>query len=95
MFGYGQQQARGLTREQHIAQLMTLNPTAQARNQQRTIFEVGLRLATGVVLTLRTTLPPGFPAQAPQLQINSPAMHPWLDAYARVTGCAELNAWNA
>ena len=40
--------------------------TAQPRNQQRTIFEVGLRLNTGVVLTLRTTLPPGFPAQGRQ-----------------------------
>ena len=40
----------------------------------RTLLELGLQRSFGGLLLL---------AQAPQLQINSPAMHPWLDAYAR------------
>ena len=68
---YGAQGARPQSgaRETQVASLLRANPTAAARNPERSIFELGLRLQTGHVLTLRVSLPQGFPATPPQVSI--------------------------
>ena len=57
------------SREAQVASLLRANPTAAARNPERSIFELGLRLQSGQILTLRVSLPSAFPAGPPQVSI--------------------------
>ena len=82
------------TRATQVARLQAENPTAAARNADKSIFDIGLRLSSGHVLTLRVELPPTFPHSPPSLCIlDKGVVHPWLDGYGRVVRHASLNAW--
>ena len=75
---------------------MVVHPAAQCRDQAQTTFDLGLKLATGQILTLRVLLGPTFPSAAPQISIlNRGVNHAWLDASGRVVGHNSLYTWNA
>eukprot|EP01029_Cantina_marsupialis_P024013 TRINITY_DN6069_c0_g1_i1.p1 TRINITY_DN6069_c0_g1~~TRINITY_DN6069_c0_g1_i1.p1 ORF type:complete len:369 (-),score=131.71 TRINITY_DN6069_c0_g1_i1:224-1330(-) len=98
MFGFGRsnkQSRQNELRATQIRNFMTKNPCARAVNAQQSVFDIGLRLTTGQILTLRMSLPPTFPSTAPIFQITSPCRHTWLDASMRVIGCHALNGWGS
>ena len=82
------------TRQQQELSLLSRVPSAARRADG--VFDVGLRLVTGQVLTLRVELPPAFPDAPPTLRVvDAGATHPWLDAFGRVVGLSQLYSWNA
>jgi hypothetical protein len=59
-------------------------------------WDVGLKLPSGATVSIRTTVPDGFPHEPPMLHIvQRRATHPWLDSYQRVVCSPEVNTWNA
>ena len=101
MFGWlGPQQAPGharlLSRQQQVDSLRAANPFAVGVEQDPNSFDIGLRLPSGKIVRVRTTLPPGFPENGlpPMVRIvEAPTRHPWLDTQQRVAGSPELAAW--
>ena len=59
------------------------------------VFEIGLQLRDGTIITMRIALGKSFPRSAPVVQMLSQCTHPWLstDGYCRVVGHAGLNSW--
>lgn len=86
----------GLSRWQQIERLQRSVPSAASRSADNNIFDVGLRLSNGTVLTLRIELGPDFPQTPPVLRITDPGVtHEWLDFSGRVAGLSMLYHWNA
>ena len=86
---------RDTLRAQHIESLVRTNPHAQPRNPEKSVFELGLKLANGQVIALRIIMGARFPEEAPTLQLMTNCQHPWIstDGYCRVIGHINLNQW--
>ncbi|KAH9256908.1 hypothetical protein BASA81_004729 [Batrachochytrium salamandrivorans] len=85
-----------LTRFQQVASLQRSVPSAVSRAQDNHLFDVGLRLSDGKLLTLRIELGADFPQTAPVLRITDPGVaHEWLDSSGRVAGLDMLYRWDA
>jgi hypothetical protein len=81
------------TRQDHISDLLTAIPSAALRNEST--IDVGLRLASGKILTLRAELGQDFPQLPPTLKIlDNGVTHPWLDSLGKVVGLNKLYNWN-
>ena len=87
---------RDRIRAQQVESLVRANPHAQARNPEKSVFELGLKLADGQIIALRVIMGANFPEEAPTIQLMTNCVHPWIstDGYCRVHGHPELNQWN-
>jgi hypothetical protein len=87
---------RDRIRAQQVESLVRANPHAQARNPEKSVFELGLKLADGQIIALRVIMGANFPEEAPTIQLMTNCVHPWIstDGYCRVVGHPELNQWN-
>lgn len=86
------------TSADHTSSLLRSVPSSvlRERGPRGTVYEVGIRLPNGPVLTVRVELPPDFPNLAPIIRIADQGVtHPWLDANGRVVGLSMLYHWNA
>jgi hypothetical protein len=85
-----------LNRQQQVDALRAANPYAVGVAGDPNSFDIGLKLPSGQVIRVRTSLPPGFPESGapPTVRIvDTPIGHPWLDAQQRVVGSPELAGW--
>lgn len=86
-----------LSRQQQVDALKAANPFAVGVAGDPNSFDIGLKLPTGQVIRVRTSLPVGFPESGapPTVRIvDTPIGHPWLDAQQRVVGSPELAGWS-
>jgi Modifier of rudimentary (Mod(r)) protein len=92
---FGGKARQGLTRQQQVDALRAANPyAAPAREDPANSWDIGLKLPTGMIVRVRTTLPDGFPDVAPTVSIvERTTSHPWLDADQKVIRSPELAAW--
>ena len=91
----GREQPSACSRDQQILELRRFNQYAQQSPADLRCWDVGLKLATGPTLTIRTFLPDRFPFEAPIMQILERSVaHPWLDSSQRIVGSRELNSWS-
>ena len=58
-------------------------PSTRALNGDATVFETGCLTRDGAVVLLRTSLPPSFPADPPELTLSTSVTHPWVDPHSR------------
>eukprot|EP00041_Stephanoeca_diplocostata_P031744 m.996476 g.996476 ORF g.996476 m.996476 type:complete len:326 (+) comp24019_c0_seq42:228-1205(+) len=91
--GYGQ--SVGVTPQQqlwqqHIQSLRTIG----AREISATVYETDVHLRSGQVFRLKITLPGGFPASPPAIEVLPPCQHNWIDRQMQVIGCEAINNWN-
>ena len=79
-------------KEQQIASLMRRFPLARKEPaaQGHDVYDLGVRVADGQVVTLRILMGPLFPQQPPQLTVLPPGRHRWLDPQGNIVNMADL-----
>lgn len=82
--------------EEQVSNFKQYNPFARPSPVDPSrIYDIGLRLPSGEVLTVQLILPVGFPVEAPTVTVLQRVVtHPWLDMHQRVVGSPELQCWH-